>query len=490
MVQIVKSNCPACGAPLSIPADLDRVNCANCGSGVIIEHGEGYYTLKSAEKIAQAIEQTNNATRDAIRENTNATKSELQRLHFSQELSSAKLQLSNTQVEIRLLEQSRKTRKSAAQLLALRQSEFQTMEQIRSLQQKASMPVGEDLKEDLRLAEWEKSWIITETQVLKEINKPNMKQIRKGLDARSMELSNTIAQTRIAYLKSICPSFQQQDPSPSDVQGINALLALIVSDEKKLREQRGTPEEKVIRQALAQREWRLVNLRRNNTQERSKSIDNRSPQHSGMTGGLLAGIAALFAGGAILANKDKGTSSESSAATNAADAPSSTVPASIRYKGSFGSIVKGVLLSFLTFLGCAIVGFVFIGFTSSENGASNFGMSILFLCLAAGIALGTRVFLRRSAPKINIRLFGKMKDIVIIPKKGSSYGIISLGTVKAVIAIATCIFVYFFFLFLGSLNVNQETWAVSIVLIGLVSGPVLAWMAAKRVSISFPVETL
>src|SRR5512137_1103532 len=100
-MRIEKLNCTACGAPMSIPGDLDFVTCSSCGSSLRIERGDGYVALKIVEKLTKSIEESGFATQEVIRENTQVTRAEFQRLQLAQELSAAETRLSNIQAEIR-----------------------------------------------------------------------------------------------------------------------------------------------------------------------------------------------------------------------------------------------------------------------------------------------------------------------------------------------------------------------------------------------------
>ena len=76
-MKIIKLNCSACGAPhLHIPEDIDRLTCANCGTFLALERGEGYYALKAADQISEAIHETGRGTQDAIRQSTQETRNE------------------------------------------------------------------------------------------------------------------------------------------------------------------------------------------------------------------------------------------------------------------------------------------------------------------------------------------------------------------------------------------------------------------------------
>lgn len=98
-MKLIKLNCTACGAPISIPDDIDQLNCAVCGSLLYLERGEGYYSLKVAEKIADAIQQSGKSTEDAIRETAEMTQKELRRMQISQNLRAVENKINATHNE-------------------------------------------------------------------------------------------------------------------------------------------------------------------------------------------------------------------------------------------------------------------------------------------------------------------------------------------------------------------------------------------------------
>lgn len=61
-MKIIKLNCTACGAPISIPEQISQLTCSNCGSQLHVERGEGYYALEVAAKITEAIRQSSDAS--------------------------------------------------------------------------------------------------------------------------------------------------------------------------------------------------------------------------------------------------------------------------------------------------------------------------------------------------------------------------------------------------------------------------------------------
>lgn len=67
-MKITKVNCPACGAPISIPEDLDSINCSYCGIFFGREGDEGSIMHKVAEKLTREIEDSGKGTQEAISE--------------------------------------------------------------------------------------------------------------------------------------------------------------------------------------------------------------------------------------------------------------------------------------------------------------------------------------------------------------------------------------------------------------------------------------
>ncbi len=122
-MNVQKMSCPNCGASISVMEDLNQLNCAFCGSTLSVQRGEGYTALKMAEKLGQAIQDSSTQTQGTIREGTQVTQIELKRLQINQDITTAQLQLSNIQTEIRSLEREKATGKTKQQLRELRQQE-------------------------------------------------------------------------------------------------------------------------------------------------------------------------------------------------------------------------------------------------------------------------------------------------------------------------------------------------------------------------------
>ena len=115
-MKIVKLNCSSCGAPISVPDDLDHINCSACGTFLMIDRGEGYLALRAIEKISTTIEDSSRKTQDAIRENTMVTRSELERMQTHQEMVAEQTKLANLQTEIRAVQRQPKSNNQEKQI--------------------------------------------------------------------------------------------------------------------------------------------------------------------------------------------------------------------------------------------------------------------------------------------------------------------------------------------------------------------------------------
>ena len=253
-MKISKLNCTACGAPMSIPEDLDQITCASCGTGLVIERGEGYVALKLAEKIARTIEVSGIQTQDVIRENTQVTRTELQRLQLSQELSALQMQLNGIQTEIRLLQRDPNNKKFNSQLISLRGNEYQAMERIRVLKRQISVPDTENLRACIEVAEWECSWIGPELAALKSSNQPQKGRLQSELENRKNELNISIHGLKIREVRNRFVSFKRPDAPEADFAQTSALLAMINEDERKLHQLRNTPEGKAVHDEILRRQ--------------------------------------------------------------------------------------------------------------------------------------------------------------------------------------------------------------------------------------------
>lgn len=276
MVQIIKSNCPSCGAPLTLPSDLEKLNCTACGSSLIVEFGDGYYTLKSAEEIAKAIQQSGTATRDAILENTYVTKSELQRLQLSQELSSAQIQLTNIESEIRLLLRGPKSKVSTRQIGSLSFGQYQALDRIRILQKQINTPQPDDLQGLQNLLEWENDWYQKEISALVASDRSDRLQLMQSLSAQVAWNKKRILSIKTEFIKRQCRSLQVEDPSPEDSSKINSLLILLNEDEQRIRPYRFSPEGSDLYNQIKNRQSSIWDMFQRNERDRFSRLSSLS----------------------------------------------------------------------------------------------------------------------------------------------------------------------------------------------------------------------
>jgi hypothetical protein len=133
-MKIVKLNCTSCGAPISVPEDLDILFCNSCGSKLAVDRGEGYVALKLVEKLAQAVQESGEKAHSAIKENTFVTKTELKKVQLSQSISTEEMKLNSLRQEIRTLTRSvQPTYVMRTQLTNLRLDECNSLMHIRKL---------------------------------------------------------------------------------------------------------------------------------------------------------------------------------------------------------------------------------------------------------------------------------------------------------------------------------------------------------------------
>lgn len=256
-MKVSKINCAACGSPISIPEDIDQITCAACGTGLIIERGEGYVALKLAEKIARTIEVSGIQTQDVIRESTQVTRAELQRLQVSQELASLQMELNGIQSEIRMLQRDTKNSKAKKQLGGLQEKEYQVMERIHSLKKQIFSPDPNDLKTSIDFYTWEYAWVEAEIVALKGSYLPQKYQLINGLNSQKSKLIFKINGLKIREVRNRFSSFTLPDPPSDDAEQVLAVLAKVNEDEPELRQLRGTQEGKAVHEEILRRQKNL-----------------------------------------------------------------------------------------------------------------------------------------------------------------------------------------------------------------------------------------
>ena len=111
-MNLTEKRCPVCSAPLTIPPDATQARCPYCGTSFTVQRSSAGVALNLAEQVT-----------DAVHESASATRSELQRLQLTQELSTARLHLANVQREIRTLKRLPPSGATKMQLAELQRQE-------------------------------------------------------------------------------------------------------------------------------------------------------------------------------------------------------------------------------------------------------------------------------------------------------------------------------------------------------------------------------
>lgn len=139
-MSVSKMACAGCGAslPLSILSDSDYVQCPQCGQTLQVQHGDGYISLKIAEKVTDAIQDVGEQTQAAIRQEAQATSAEIKKLQAVSELSTLRMQLATIQAEIRTLEREKKSSKTTNQLRQLQNQEWNLNQKIQYIENQLS----------------------------------------------------------------------------------------------------------------------------------------------------------------------------------------------------------------------------------------------------------------------------------------------------------------------------------------------------------------
>jgi DNA-directed RNA polymerase subunit RPC12/RpoP len=373
-MKVTSLNCTACGAPISVPDDLDYINCSSCGTFLEIQRGEGYVALKAAEKVARAIETSGKDTQEAIREGTYATRSELQRLQLTQERSTAQMQLSNIQAEIRSLAREATDKGAAAQIKELRFAEYQMMDQLRLTNVQLAALAADDDTTKMKSAQAEIAWIDAEVTTVQASNHHRRWEIERELIQRKGELEGIIAQIRARELSKQLRSLPIGDPLEDDADALRDLLSALSEDEKFLRGKRTEPAGNALYATVVERYRKYTQI-----------YTSLLKTEGEVTPEMVA----------------------------PAPLPPLMNPRSARARPS---ALKGCLLGIVWFLGLGLVGVTVM--TISRGGKDpSLGPSVSFgfLFLLIGLLLGARSFFRAAAPGATIRgLFG-LPDVTISP---------------------------------------------------------------------------
>ena len=179
-MKVVKLNCTACGAPISIPENVDQLNCSACGSFLQVDRGEGYITLRVLEKLTKSIETSGKATTDAIKESSYVTRTELKKLQIQQEIIANQTILANIESEIRTLKRS-EVKNNINEINSLYGKQYQILDKLRILEQKYLSPLSDDIDGLISATQNEISYIDQELSILYLSNLPNKNEAIKSL---------------------------------------------------------------------------------------------------------------------------------------------------------------------------------------------------------------------------------------------------------------------------------------------------------------------
>lgn len=505
-MSIIKMNCSACGAPISIPEDVLQITCTSCGTSLLVERGEGYVALKIAEKLARAIETSGMETQEVIRENTQVTRTELQRLQLTQELATTEMQLNGIQSEIRMLERESKNPTAVKQLPALHQNEYAAMERLRALKLQLSEPASDDLNGRIALAEWEIAWTKAEMTALKGSDHPQKPGLLANLAERQKKLDAGVIELKASQLKKQYPSFQLKDAPADDAEKLSSLLGILNGDEFELRKLTKTAEGRSVHEEIAQRIKKVQEaLHRLDLEQISRKLTSLKVQpdwhdpaalndhlarvemdlQSLLDADQTEGVKEITK--KILDDRQR-TIQQIKALERGLPLPGTDAAKEPGLKtahfAGVGQVGLGCLLWVLILIGFFVIGFLIYGLTKPDGTPTNLDMLPLFFFILVGFALGSQVFLRRTTPEITIQGFAGLPDLVIRSKHPEK-AIRNPRMIKILVGLIACIDVILLFLTLSMLAPEKMTWlaALSFVL-GFVLGPLAAWFIAKRTTIS------
>jgi hypothetical protein len=242
-VKLIKLNCTACGAPISIPDDIDQLNCAVCGSLLYLERGEGYYSLKVAEKIADAIQQSGRSTEDAIRETAEMTQKELRRMQISQNLRAVEGKITATQNEQKMLANQPMNPVRLATMDNLYFQEWCHCEEYRNLQMQLDVLDGPVLEKNELALETQINFIDHSLMVMRVLrDTPEHRNLGRSLVEEQTLYRGYLFEVKKAKRRSEINAFKITKPFTLDLAVVEAQLTQLAADTNRLRTQAPSPE--------------------------------------------------------------------------------------------------------------------------------------------------------------------------------------------------------------------------------------------------------
>ena len=252
-MKVIKLNCTACGAPITIPETLEKLTCANCGTHLMLEHGEGYYALKAVEQLSDAIQQSGKGTQDAIREGAQVTQIELKRLQLSQTLSSATSGLNATQMEQRALTRSQMTPAAMKQHQDLKLQEYTQREEIRRIQKQMDLLEGGEIETSPRALMNQINMLDRSITALRGCpNNSRNQLLMKNLLNEKQKYQGFLNALKANQIRETTPSFAIKSPFSTDLNELVQQLRQVQSDLGSISNRPSSPIKSVLTRELIQ----------------------------------------------------------------------------------------------------------------------------------------------------------------------------------------------------------------------------------------------
>lgn len=152
-MKLIKLNCIACGAPVSVSDDLKQFNCDTCGSLLAIQREAGEISVRLLKNLSKAIDKSSAEIQSAIHNSSQLTQLELQNFQLKHELTSLETQLANIQSELRglklNLDNNPKNYGIQQSLYNLHYQEYGLLERIRQVKHNQASLNSDNLESDI-----------------------------------------------------------------------------------------------------------------------------------------------------------------------------------------------------------------------------------------------------------------------------------------------------------------------------------------------------
>ena len=212
------------------------------------------------QEVTDVIKKTGAATESAIRDNTFATQTELQRLQVKQEISMMEMQLSSLEGEVRGLERAIQPNapnpRISNQLSGLYFQEFRTVERLRNLRWNLSAFNSPDPENDPAALESQLMSIRYGIQALQkcERSQPGVYNTLRTQKALAEQFGNKLLQIKIKAVRKDLLSNGLTLQSATDLAAAATAISLIRKDILKLENSPRTPENTALLKELHQQQ--------------------------------------------------------------------------------------------------------------------------------------------------------------------------------------------------------------------------------------------